>query len=217
MPRKRPRDDDYDDLPRRPRRPKRRRESNPTPWIVGGILGTLFLVGVVVTVVSIARKGGADGGASHGPAGDAFRGLGGLGGLGSRMVKVGDREFPEEMLINDAIMMSGKRDIPANWTHQDLAEFLRSKGIPVTIQPGLASPNGQGVWFVDARPNVAKRGRVRVYRCPSQRDAARQVVAMGSEWLPYVVGHFAVGFDVKENPSDDDLHFSTKVKGHLFQ
>jgi len=155
LPRKRPRDDDYDydDLPRRPRRPKRRRESNPTPWIVGGILGTLFLVGVVVTVVSIARKGGADGGASHGPAGDAFRGLGSIGGGGSRMVKVGDREFPEEMLINDAIMMSGKRDIPANWTHQDLAEFLRSKGIPVTIQPGLASPNGQGVWFVDARPN----------------------------------------------------------------
>ena len=83
------------------------------------------------------------------------------------MVKLGDREFPEEMLINDVLTMRNGRDVPANWTHQDLADHLSAKGIPVTIQhdPGLASANGQGVWFVDARPPAnpnetrVKRGR----------------------------------------------------------
>ena len=210
MPRNRPRDDDDDDdddAPRAPRKKKTRRparKSNSTPWIVGGVLGTLALVGIVVLVVSLTR-------AKDGP--------GGKDGSGGKLVRgPGGREFPEEMLINDAITFGSKLDVPANWTHQDLANYLNTKGMPVTIQqdPGMRSANGEGVWFVDARPN-SKRGKVRVYRCASKQDAARQVVAMGSEWLPYVVGHFAVGFDVKENPSDDDIHFGMNVKNHLFQ
>jgi hypothetical protein len=209
VPRNRPRDDDddddYDDAPR-PRRPKRRRRSNSTPWIVGGVLGTLALVGIVVLVVTLNKR-------NDGP-----------GSGGGRTVKLGNKEFPEEMLINDAITFGSKLDVPANWTHQDLANYLNTKGLSVTIQhdPSLGSANGQGVWFVDARPPAnpnetrVKRGRIRVYHCPSQRDAARQVVAMRSElYLPYVVGHFAVGIDGHQEPPDEDVFFDMNVKGHL--
>ena len=202
MARKRRRDDDDDDDDTPPRRrPRRRRRGDSTPWVVGGVLlGVALLVGIVLAVALTKGKDGAKGG-------------------NSKMVKLGNKEFPEEMLINDVLTMGQGFEPPLTWTHQDLAEHLRKKGIPVTIQhdASLGSANGQGVWFVDARPN-AKRGRVRVYRCPSKRDAARQVVAMKSElYIPYIVGHFAVGIDGHTEPSDDDVFFNMNVKSILMQ
>jgi hypothetical protein len=111
---------------------------------------------------------------------------------------------------------------PPNWTHQDFADFLGKKGVVVEIQhdPGLRSPNGEGVWFVDTgepKWKGPRKGRVRVYRCPTPRDARRQVAVMRPEvWIPYAAGNFAIGFDSKDDVSDDDLDFSTRLKQTFF-
>lgn len=211
-------DDDDDDTPP-PRKKKRRRRgpaTDSTPIIVGGvILGVCFLAAIIVLVASSGRSSSDSGGSSFGGSGGGDKGRGSEGPM---VPGPGGRLFPEEMLINDAITFGSQFNPPLTWTHQDLADHLRKKGWPVTIRhdPSLGSTNGQGVWFEDARPDVTRKGKTRVYRCPSKRDAARQIVAMQSHlWLPILVGHFAVGHDGKDNPSDEDLHFDSHVRNAL--
>jgi hypothetical protein len=111
---------------------------------------------------------------------------------------------------------------PANWTHQDLADHLGSKGLAVVIRrdPGLRSPHGEGVWFEDTRDlkrGGARKGRVRVFLCRSPRDAARQVAVMRPEvWLPYAAGNFAIGHDSTDNPTDEDMDFASQLKQRGF-
>lgn len=204
MARKRPRDDDYDAPPRRKRR--RNRSSNTTAWVVGISLGLCLLV----VVIFVVRQSRGDRAAARKPddprnTGDAIQDA------RNRLPDPADGVIPFETNFP-----------PANWTHQDFANFLRTKGVAVEVQndPGLRSPHGDGVWFVDTRDlkwGGGRKGRVRVYRCPTQRDALRQVAAMRPEvWIPYAAGNFAIGFDSKDNPTDEDLDFSTRLKGAFF-
>ena len=50
-----------------------------------------------------------------------------------------------------------------------------------------------------------------------KRDALRQVAVMRPEvWIPYAAGNFAIGHDSKDDVSDEDLDFSTHLKGAFF-
>lgn len=220
MPRNRRRDDDDDDddydRPR-PRKPRRKRKTDPTPWIIGGVLlGIGVLVAVVVIASSRGNRDGAKGDSGGGGGGGGGLLGGGSGGDGPMVEGPGGKMFPEKMLIDDALTMGASEfNPPAAWTHQDLANLLGRKGIPVTVLAGPGGKHGQGAVFQDARPG-GKRGSVPVYRCASKRDAARQVVSMRPHlYLPYVVGHFAVGFDGSFDPPDADIFFASDVKGVL--
>jgi hypothetical protein len=208
MPRTRPRDDEDDDDDRpRPRKKKRRRRggsSHTAAWVMGGTVLGLALVAVIVVVIRSSRGDNADAKKPQNT-GDAIR-------------DARDR-LPDPA---DGVIAFDTAFPPAHWTHQDFADFLRSQKVGVAIRPdpALRSPHGEGVWFEDTRDlkRGNRKGRLRVYRCPTHRDALRQVAAMRPEvWLPYAAGNFAIGFDSKDDVTDEDLEFSTHLKGAFFK
>lgn len=204
MPRRRYDDDDDDYLLQLRRRKRRRRQSNAVLWIVGSVILGLTLLAVVIVAI-VARPSRSERKEDPKNTGDAIMDA------RNRLADPADGVIPLDTNFP-----------PANWTHEDFADFLRTKGVVVTIQhdPSLRSPHGEGVWFVDTRaPRGGGRyGRIRVYRCPTQRDALRQVAVMRPEvWNPYAAGNFAIGHDSKDDVSDDDIDFSTRLKGAFFQ
>src|SRR5690349_3619053 len=104
--------EDDDDLPRPRRRTRRRRQSSAVPWIVGGVvLGLSLLVIVVVIVVARPSRGGRENPKNTGDAIAAAR---------NRLDDPADGVIPFSTTFP-----------PADWTHQDLANFLRTKGVVV--------------------------------------------------------------------------------------
>lgn len=192
----------------RPRRrnARRGRSGSPVAWVVGTFLGLCLLVAVVLAV-RLSRDGGGakDNRTDAQKTGDA---------IDDARNRLADPA--------DGVIAFDAGFPPPHWTHQDFANFLAKQGVVVEIQQdgGLRSSHGVGVWFVDTRDlkRGSGKGRLRVYRCPTQRDALRQVAAMRPEvWLPYAAGNFAIGFDSKDNPSDEDLDFSIHLKGAFFK
>lgn len=207
MPRSRHDDDDPPPRPRKKRVGRRNKSGNSVGWIVLGTMLSVVLVVAVVLAVRLSRSERGDPKDPRDPknTGDA------IADARNRLDDPADGVIPLDTAFP-----------PASWTHQDFANFLRTKGVVVEIQPdpGLRSSHGEGVWFVDTgepKWKGPRKGRVRVYRCPTQRDALRQVAAMRPEvWIPYAAGNFAIGFDSKDNPTDDDLDFGRRLKDTFF-
>lgn len=197
-PRRRPRDDDDDDFPTRPRKLRRRSRGSATPWVLGGLgLGLAVMAAVVAYYAVFKSTGGGSGGDAAG----------------------GGADEPDKERVEEALAFASPFNPPETWTLQDLAEHFRAKGLPVTIRPAPTAGKsfGEAVYFEDARPNVTRRGKIRVFRCASKRDAAKQIVLMKPErYLPRVVGHFAIGHDGREYPADEDLEYGGRVKSSVY-
>src|SRR5262245_45177984 len=96
------------------RRGRRQRgHRNAVPWIVIGVVGIILLAAFIAVITSAGRRGDRDM-------------PGGLGGAG--------RQTPEDERVESALMFASDFNPPPHWTHQDLANHLRSKGTPVTVR-----------------------------------------------------------------------------------
>jgi hypothetical protein len=83
----------------------------------------------------------------------------------------------------------------SSWTHKELAEHLRSRGVRVTVVPALDLGGRPAAWFYDG-PEGDHTPRVLVILAADTRDAREQAGALGADSWSW--GRFAFQADGPE-------------------
>jgi hypothetical protein len=81
---------------------------------------------------------------------------------------------------------------PADWTHRELAEHLRGKGLKLDYAalPTLSTPDQPAATFMEP-PSGGRRAAVAVFLCADERRAREKAGSLGDDGFPF--GRFALG------------------------